>query len=69
MIDHKGKKRVIISNVSPQIDQGRFAAKAAIGELVTISADIFSDGHDELSASVFIQKPGIDNWTELLMLP
>jgi starch synthase (maltosyl-transferring) len=67
MIKFKGKQRVIISNVSPEIDKGQFPGKAAINEPVTISADIFSDGHDEISASLYIRKVNQRKWTEFPM--
>src|SRR5205814_652713 len=34
----------------PEIDAGRFPAKRATGETVTVAADIFGDGHDVLAA-------------------
>ncbi|MGK2904758.1 MAG: alpha-1,4-glucan--maltose-1-phosphate maltosyltransferase [Desulfuromonadales bacterium] len=45
-----GRRRVIIENLSPQVENGRFPSKRAVGELLTVSADIFVDGHDELCA-------------------
>lgn len=45
-----GRKRVVIETVSPEIDAGRFPAKRAVGETVTVEADIFADGHDALAA-------------------
>src|SRR5207302_5522044 len=34
----------------PEIDAGRFPAKRALGETVTVEADVFGDGHDSLAA-------------------
>ena len=34
----------------PEIDAGRFPAKRATGETVTVEADILADGHDVLAA-------------------
>jgi starch synthase (maltosyl-transferring) len=48
--------RIIIEGVSPSVDNGRFAAKAVIGETVKVSADIFKDGHEKLRA-VILFKP------------
>jgi starch synthase (maltosyl-transferring) len=56
------KKRVIIENVSPEIDCGRFPARRAIGEKVRVEADIFADGHDLLSAELFHRKTGDLEW-------
>jgi starch synthase (maltosyl-transferring) len=47
-----GRRRVVIENVRPEIDAGRFPAKGSIGEPVVVEADIFGDGHDLLTAVV-----------------
>ena len=44
--------RVIIEAVRPTVECGRFAAKAAAGQPLEVSADIFADGHDKLMAVV-----------------
>src|SRR5205807_1548706 len=44
--------RVIIERVRPAVECGRFAAKAAIGQPVEVSADVFADGHDTVMALV-----------------
>lgn len=62
-----GRQRVIISNVSPQIEQGKFPAKTVQNEPIEFSADIFSDGHDEVSASILVKHETDDKWVELPM--
>lgn len=47
-----GQQRVIIEGVTPEIDAGRFYIKNVIGEVVTVEADIFADGHDVLRGRV-----------------
>lgn len=42
----KGRKRVVIENVKPEIDCGCFPIKRVVGEKVVVPADIFADGHD-----------------------
>jgi len=69
MNDLNGRKRVVISNISPRVEDGYYPAKSAEGEYVTISADVFSDGHDEIDASVLVQYPGSEGWTEYYMDP
>jgi len=64
-----GKKRVIIENVSPQVEGGRFPAKRVIGDQIHISADIFSDGHDEISASIYYKHSGERRWKTARMKP
>jgi starch synthase (maltosyl-transferring) len=44
--------RIAIEAVVPTVDDGRFAAKVIVGQCVDVYADIFSDGHEKLSAVV-----------------
>ena len=54
--------RVIIENVSPEIDGGRAAAKCRAGAAFTVMADIFSDGHEVLAADILWRKFDEENW-------
>jgi starch synthase (maltosyl-transferring) len=65
----EGRSRVVIENVKPEIDCGRFAAKRTVGEPMTVEADIFADGHDALSARLLYRKQGTPHWTEIPMQP
>ena len=65
----EGRLRVVIENVRPQIDGGRFPAKRVVGERVTVEADIFADGHDVLSAVLLYRKEGDSPWSEIPMEP
>jgi starch synthase (maltosyl-transferring) len=67
MIQSTGPKRVIITNVSPRVEEGRFPAKAVEQEEISITADIFSDGHDEIAASAYVKHAKDKAWTELPM--
>ena len=60
--DSDGKKRVIIENVSPQIEGGRFPVKRALGEKVKVTADIFSDGHDTVRARILFKGLNDNDW-------
>ncbi|MGH8150701.1 MAG: alpha-1,4-glucan--maltose-1-phosphate maltosyltransferase [Steroidobacteraceae bacterium] len=42
--------RVVIENVTPSIDHGRFPVKRVAGETVAVEADVFTDGHDSVCA-------------------
>jgi starch synthase (maltosyl-transferring) len=61
------KQRVIIANVLPQIKDMNNPAKGAVNEEVSISADIFADGHDELFASVLVKHSTERKWIEYQM--
>lgn len=63
----KGKNRVIIENVQPQVDGGLYAAKRTLGERVDVSADIFADGHDHIRAHLLYCKEQDPDWTKIEM--
>ena len=50
--DVRSRRRVIVERVWPEIDSGRFPIKRSLGETVTVSADLFADGHDLLAGVV-----------------
>jgi starch synthase (maltosyl-transferring) len=47
-----GRLRVVIGRLSPEIDGGRFAIKRVAGEKVVVEADVFADGHDQVSCQI-----------------
>ncbi|MDF3076208.1 MAG: alpha amylase catalytic region [Sphingobacteriaceae bacterium] len=67
MTSLEGRKRVIISNVFPRVDDGKYPAKAAVNQSLTISASIFCDGHDTIAASALIRHSTERTWREIPM--
>ena len=65
MINTSGRQRVVITNVAPQVDCGKYRAKATIQDELVISADVFTDGHDEVGASVLLKHQKEKKWTEI----
>ena len=65
----EGRRRVVITKVDPQVERGQFPAKTVIGEETVIGADIFSDGHDVVNASVLIKHEKERQWKEIAMEP
>ena len=59
------KQRIIIANIKPQIDCGRYPIKRIAGDTVTITADIFRDGHDPLTAVLKYRTQDEPAWTEV----
>ena len=47
-----GRNRVVIESISPAVDDGRFPIKRTVGDHVHVEADIFTDGHDAIAASL-----------------
>ena len=61
-------KRVVIENVRPEVDCGRFPIKRTVGELVEVTADIFADGHEVLYAVLRHRPASQTDWEEVPML-
>ncbi len=53
--------RIVIDGIRPSTPAG-YPAKAVVGEAVRVSADIFKDGHDVLSAQVRWRLSANDKW-------
>jgi starch synthase (maltosyl-transferring) len=49
--------RIPISHVGPSVECGRWPAKAAVGERVTVSATVFREGHDAVAANAVLTAP------------
>jgi starch synthase (maltosyl-transferring) len=65
----EGRRRVIIEGITPQVDCGRFPAKRTVGDEVRVEADVFTDGHDAIAASLLARREGSEEWTEIRMKP
>ena len=59
--------RVVIEAVSPEIDAGRFPAKAAVNDCFEVEADIYADGHEKIAAALLIRRADESEWTEASM--
>jgi starch synthase (maltosyl-transferring) len=64
-----GRSRVVIERVTPEIDAGRFAIKRIVGDVVTVEADVFADGHDELSVEIDYRSVVATVWQSARMTP
>src|SRR3954463_3909301 len=59
--------RIRINLPQPTIDGGRYAPKRCVGDVVTVSADIFGDGHEILRAAPPSRAAGGRRWLEAPM--
>ncbi len=53
----RGVGRIPIVNVSPTTEEGRWPAKAVVGEAVPIRATVFREGHDAVGATAVLIGP------------
>lgn len=60
-------QRVAIERVQPELDGGRFPVKRIVGDVLTVEADIFADGHDKLGAALKYRAQEEQDWHEAPM--
>ena len=60
-------RRIVIADVKPEIDCGVFPIKRVAGEKVVVTADIYADGHDSVSARLLYKGPKHTVWNEIRM--
>ena len=61
----EGRRRVVIEEVQPQVNCGRYAAKRILGDHVTVTAAIFSDGHDHVAARLLYRHTSQRRWKDV----
>jgi starch synthase (maltosyl-transferring) len=59
---------VVIENLQPLIDGGRYPIKRIVGEDLVVEADIFKDGHDVVAAVLKWRVIGKRQWRETPMI-
>ena len=76
--ERDGRSRVVIERLQPQIDGGRFPIKRTVGEQVSVTVDMFADGHDLLAGVLKYRRvpagrPAAADpaqpWTEVPLIP
>src|SRR5215218_5975125 len=60
--------RVRISDVTPQIDCGRYAVKRLVGETVEVQATVVADGHVHVRAQRRYRRAGTHRWNRVPMI-
>lgn len=65
----QNQTRIVIENLSPQIDCGAYFIKRIVGQTITVTADVFSDGHDIIECCVKFKHESDKNWQEVRMVP
>ncbi len=61
-------RRVVIERLQPEIDGGRFPIKRTVGETVSVTVDMFADGHDAVGGVLKYRpvRPEPESaWTEV----
>jgi starch synthase (maltosyl-transferring) len=66
-VPNDGRRRVVVENVTPCVDGGRFPVKRILGDTLTVEADVFADGHDLLDVRLCWRAEGERDWREVPM--
>lgn len=62
-------RHIIIENVTPAVDGGRYPAKRVVGEPCVVEADIFRDGHQIIRAALKYRRKTDESFNESPMQP
>ena len=60
---------VVVEGLDPFVEHGAFPAKAVGGVPLTVSADVFAHGHEEVRAFLRSRREGGRSWSTLPMRP
>jgi starch synthase (maltosyl-transferring) len=63
------ESRVVIENVQPEIDGGKFPVKRVLGERVAVTANIHTDGHNILRGVLLCKHSSESDWHVIQMQP
>jgi starch synthase (maltosyl-transferring) len=63
------KARVVIENITPQVNCGEFPIKRTVGEPVIVEADVFADGHDVVACVLQYRSARAKEWNRIPMSP
>ena len=58
----EGRKRIVIEEIQPSINNGRYPAKRTLGDIVEVTAAIFGDGHDHVAARLLYRHNSQRKW-------
>lgn len=54
--------RIVIEDTAPVIEAGLFAAKAIVGQTVTVTSKVYADGHDKMAVWVCWRAADEQDW-------
>jgi len=66
-MSESSRTRVIIEDLTPCIDCGRFAVKRIVGQTMVVEADVFADGHEELIVELSFRHHDVEEWSSVPM--
>ena len=64
-----GRSRVVLEEIEPQVNNGRFPACRILGDNVVVTAAVFADGHDHVAARLLYRHKSERRWRIASMTP
>ncbi len=64
-----GRSRVVIEEITPQVDGGRHPVCRVLGDEVVVTAAVFGDGHDHIGVHLLYRRATDRNWRSTPMTP
>ncbi|MGN6375620.1 MAG: alpha-1,4-glucan--maltose-1-phosphate maltosyltransferase [Sphingomonas sp.] len=61
--------RLVIEAIEPQVSGGDFAVKRVVGDSLSVTATIYTDGHEQLAAELRWRALDSDDWSSTRMTP
>jgi starch synthase (maltosyl-transferring) len=58
----EGRNRIVIEEIQPSVNDGRYPAKRILGDAIEITAAIFGDGHDHVAARLLYRHTSQRKW-------
>jgi starch synthase (maltosyl-transferring) len=60
----KERRPIVITHVGPALEDGRYPVKREVGDRLTVTADIFKEGHAVLAAAIVFRAQDESAWRE-----
>ena len=60
--------RLVVEAITPRVEGGDFPVRRVVGETVSVEADIFADGHEQLAAELQWRRVDAATWSAAPML-
>jgi starch synthase (maltosyl-transferring) len=67
--ERNAASRVVVASISPEVGEGRYPAKAVLGDRFVVECDAFTDGHEKISVILRYRAPLEREWREVPMRP
>ncbi|WP_372426527.1 maltotransferase domain-containing protein [Salinarimonas chemoclinalis] len=61
--------RILVDNLAPSVDEGRYAVKRVVGDVMVVEADALMDGHEVLGVELQWRAVDEDTWRRAPMEP